>query len=67
MITVAILINGQPVYTRTALNVRTIETSPKGLQLCEYQLDDGSKLEHIRQDGCVPLAIEMLKTIKEVV
>lgn len=65
MITVAILINGQPIFTRSAVNVKTIDKSRGGLELCLYELDDGSSLEHIRQDGAVALSIEMLKTIKE--
>lgn len=58
MITVSISINSQPIYTRTAVN-RLEETG-------HYLLDDGSKIEHDPKDGAVKLAIEMLKTIKEI-
>ena len=60
MITVAILINGHPILVRSAVN--------KGEQadgLTRYEVDDGSALFHRRDDGAVPLAIKMLKTIKE--
>lgn len=58
MISVSILINGQPIYTRTAVN-----RSKEGLG---YILDDGSHVHHNPDDGAVKLAIRMLKTIKEV-
>ena len=61
MITVSILINGNPVYTRSAVNVG------KGSHgSCKYQLDDGQVIEHISDDGAVPLAKRMLDTIVEV-
>ncbi len=59
MITVAILINGQPIMSRAAVNRREL---PDGR--CLYELDDGSTLNHRRDDGAVLLAIEMLKTLK---
>ena len=62
MITVSILINSQPIYTRTA--VRT-DTSKNG-QIGTYQLDDDTYLFHRIEDGAIPLAIKMLQTIKEV-
>ena len=60
MITVAILINGKPILARSAVN--------KGEDadgMTTYDCDDGSVLRHKRSDGAVPLAIQMLKTIKE--
>lgn len=57
MITVAILINGQPIMARSAVN-RIAETG-------YYIGDDGSKIKHDPDDGAVKLAIKMLKTIKE--
>lgn len=60
MITVAILINGQPIIARSAVN--------KGVGadgLTRYAVDDGSEIFHRRDDGAVPLAIQMLQTIKE--
>ena len=61
MITVAILINGQPIFTRTAVN--QVEKNSLGETL--YLLDDGSKVYHKREAGAVKLAIKMLKQIKE--
>lgn len=58
MLTVSILINGEPIYTRSVVN-RIEET---GMYLC----DDGSEIKHNPKDGAVKLAIKALKTIKEV-
>lgn len=60
MITVSILINGQPLFTRSAVNQQRL---PSGH--CEYLLDDGTAIEHMPEHGAVILAIKMLKTIKE--
>lgn len=60
MITVSILINGQPIFTRSAVNRG--ECAPG---IYEYELDTGELLTHKRDMGAVPLAIQMLKTIKE--
>ncbi len=66
MITVTILINNKPIYTRTAVN-RTEEVQPSNRDLYNsYIVDDGTKILHSPDDGAVKLAIEMLKTIKEV-
>lgn len=62
MISVSIFINGNPIYTRSAVNQK--ETSAKGN--FKYLLDDGSTLIHKRDDGAVVLAKKMLSTIKEV-
>lgn len=62
VITVTILINGQPIFTRTAVNrVTTKEMSP----VTTYEVDEGTFLKHRREDGAVKLAIKMLGTIKE--
>ena len=61
MITVAILINGNPIAARSAVN---IEACTSGYH--KYKLDDGTTLLHRRENGAVKLAIEMLKSIKEV-
>jgi hypothetical protein len=61
MITVTISINGQPIYTRTAVNVT------KGKQkLNIYKVDDGSIIKHNPEHGAVVLSKMMLDTIKEV-
>jgi len=61
MITVAILINGNPIMARSAHNTGK-EISPG---CYEYRVDDGSQIIHRRDAGAVPLAIKLLKTIKE--
>ena len=60
MITVNILINGQPIFTRSA-----VRTAGKPGGLCAYKLDDGSTLTHEYDHGAVKLAMKMLKTIRE--
>lgn len=57
MITVAILINGYPLYTRTAVNRIPSQGG--------YRMDDGSIVKHDPKKGAVKLAIKMLKTIQE--
>lgn len=64
MITVSILINGQPIYTRTAVNRTKGGGKPESKN--SYELDDGSRIIHIPNKGAIKLAIEMLKTIKEI-
>ena len=61
MITVAILINGHPIMARSAVN--TGRTTTKGRAI--YRVDTGEEVVHTREDGAVPLAIQLLKTIKE--
>ena len=58
MLTVSISVNGEPIYTRTAVN-RIAE------QGC-YVSDDGKLIKHNPDDGAVELAIKLLKTIKEI-
>lgn len=59
MITVNILINGQPIFTRSAVRVVTRPTYNK------YELDTGETIIHRYEDGAVVLAKKMLETIKE--
>ncbi len=61
MITVAILINGNPIMSRSAVN--KMRRNDKGET--EYRCDDGSTIWHKSDIGAVPLAIAMLKTIDE--
>jgi len=56
MITVTILINGNPIITRSA--VRNITGEPN-----EYLLDDGKTIAHFSSDGAVELAKKMLDSI----
>jgi ribosomal protein L16/L10AE len=60
MITVTILINGNAIYTRTAVNRNT---QPSGFD--KYELDDGRAVLHLRSEGAVSLAIRMLAEIRE--
>ena len=60
MITVAILINGNPLVARSATNVTK---KMQGIQ--RYKVDDGTIIEHRYEDGAVELAKKMLDTIKE--
>lgn len=60
MLTVAILINGNPIMARSATN--TLEETPEGhVYLC----DTGEKIVHRRDAGAVALAKKLLDTIKE--
>lgn len=60
MITVAILINGNPIMARSATN--TLEETKSGFV---YMVDDGSKVTHRIEGSVVALAIKLLQTIKE--
>lgn len=62
MISVAIMINGNPIMARSAVNKGVWQ---EGAKKCQYELDDGNTIYHDPEDGAVKLAIEMLKTIKE--
>lgn len=61
MITVSILINGNPIYTRSAVN-----TGAKLGNGCSvYEVDTGKCINHNPEQGAVKLAEKLLKTIKE--
>jgi hypothetical protein len=60
MITVTIFINGNPIITRSAVNVGDSD-SP-----ATYKVDDGRVIKHTRSRGAVALAIKMLKGVKEI-
>lgn len=60
MITVAILINGNPIVARNAINQgRTNESGDT-----EYLTDAGVTIWHKREDGAVVLAKRLLDEIK---
>ena len=63
-ITVTILINGQPIYTRSARNVS--QSGTKDDEISMYKVDTGEVIAHKRKDGAVKLAKKMLDTIREV-
>ena len=48
MITISILINGQPLYTRSAFRLEG-----KQGEVCKYKCDDGSIITHKYDDGAV--------------
>jgi len=58
MLTVSILINGQPIFTRSVVN----RIKEKG----GYVSDDGQLIQHDPEDGAIELAIKTLRTIQEV-
>ncbi len=61
MITVAILINGEPILTRSAVN--TGKTNGHGETV--YEVDTGTRVYHAREDGAVALAHKLLDTIHD--
>ena len=60
MITVSILINGNPIFTRSAVNIGKV-----GNGFHKYKIDDGSTCLHKQEEGAVKLAKMLLDTIKE--
>lgn len=61
MITVVVLINGQPIFTRSARNIGKAGY-PYTDNIYEYRVDTGDILFHSRIDGFVPLVKQMLDT-----
>jgi hypothetical protein len=60
VITVSILINGQPIFTRSAVR---IETGPDGSNV--YRVDDCNTIRHNYDADTVALAHKMLDCIVE--
>ena len=60
MLTVSILINGNPIMARSAVKRGRL---PNGDT--RYAVDDGSEIFHRREDGAVALAKKLLDTIVE--
>lgn len=60
MLTVVIMINGEPVFTRSAVRVEDLEDNHG-----RYEVDEGSELVHDRDEGAVELARKLLDTIDE--
>lgn len=63
MITVAILINGNPIIARSCSREGNINFEEQGNNY--YKCDDGRVIEHNYADGAVRLAIKMLEGVKE--
>ncbi len=61
MITVSILINGEPIFTRSATR-----REEDVLKENTYKVDTGDIIKHKYKDGAVILAKKMLDTIREV-
>ena len=61
--TVAILVNGQPLYSRT---IHRIINEDMGNGKRCYELDDGSRIWHDPKDGIIELAKQALDTIEPV-
>lgn len=60
MITVAILINGNPIVARNAIN----QARTNDLGETEYLTDSGETIWHHRDDGAVELAHRLLNLIR---
>ena len=61
MITVAILINGNPIMARSA----TRTTEDESADDCEYRCDTGETIRHRPDAGAVALAKKLLDTLQE--
>lgn len=59
MITVSIMINGKPIFTRSARNIDNHYNDGPN----RYKVDTGKIIEHNEQEGMVALGIKLLKTI----
>ena len=62
MISVSIAINGESILARSAVNTGQKSANPSAT-IMKYKVDDGSKIWHDPDDGCVALAKKMLNTI----
>ena len=66
MLSVAILINGEPIMARAAVRGEPFVQGGKGPDgRMRYRVDDGSTVLHRPEDGAVALAIKLLETIQE--
>ena len=66
MITVAVLINGQPVFARSATNTeRNVKFKGKSTGEKYYKVDDGTYIPHHPDLGAISLAHKLLDRIKE--
>lgn len=63
MMTVAILVNGQPLYSRTIMRIMN-EDIGNGKRC--YALDDGTRIWHDPKDGIIELSKTVLDSIDPV-
>lgn len=63
MMTVAILVNGEPLYSRTIHRIVDID---QGNGMRCYELDDGTRMWHNPKDGIIELAKKALDHIIQV-
>lgn len=63
MFTVSIFINGNPIITRSAVNITDPWTGNETIHT--YEVDTGEIVKHKRAEGAVKLAIKLLKGVKE--
>lgn len=61
MLGVNIHINGTTIYSRTAVNMGTINDRGE----VKYETDTGEIVWHVPADGAVVLAAKLLETIRE--
>jgi len=59
MITVAIMINANPIITRSAVNRGQVRDTG----ITKYHVDDGTTIHHKREDGPVVLAKKLLDNV----
>jgi hypothetical protein len=62
MITVAIYINGKPIFVRSA---HRIEDAPEKGGVAKYKVDTGAIIEHNPDEGAIELSHKLLNTIDE--
>jgi len=60
MITVAIMLNANPIITRSAVNKGKVPSAPN---ITKYHVDDGSIVHHKPEEGPVVLAKKLLDTV----
>ncbi len=60
MITITVLINGQPIATRSARRVSEEKDH------CKYKMDDGNIIKHKPEKGAIHLAKLMLNKITDI-
>ena len=63
MMTVAIIVNGKPLYSRTI--IRIVSEDIGNGKRC-YALDDGTRIWHDHKDGIISLAKQVLDKIEPV-